>query len=134
MPGTLDAIETRPTSTPERTPVAEQTRIKPPQSAPTLFIAGISIGGHSVGFADSLRSSGWPKEADRLELFFALTDERDDAPLAKARYWRIFVQSPIEIRFDEAADKKTCTYYARWANEQGDVGPWSLPVSKTVVT
>jgi hypothetical protein len=67
-------------------------------------------------------------------LFIAVTHGPGDAPLDDARYWRSFVNSPAHIGYSERVDKKTATYYARWANEDGDVGPWSNPVSKTIAT
>ena len=125
---TLQGIETKPSETP-----AVRPQVKPPQDAPYLHLAEVSMGEHTIAFWDHRLHRSLPKGVTRLELFCVLHDERGDAPLEKARYWRSFVQSPVKIGFEESADKKTATYYARWANENGDVGPWSSPVSKSVV-
>ena len=126
---TLDNVETKPCSDVQKQQLPAP---KPPQDAPSLHVAGIGFGTHTLVFAATRGRYEIPKDAVRLELFLALTDGPDDAPLSQARYWRSFVQSPITIQFAHDQDKKTATYYARWANENGEVGPWSTAVSKTI--
>ena len=125
----LDNVETKPSSDEQR---QEMPETKPPQDEPLLHVAGIGFGTHTLVFAAGRGRREIPKDAVRLELFHALTDGPDHAPLSQARYMRSFLKSPITIQFEEYLDKKTATYYARWANENGQVGPWSTAVSKTI--
>ena len=58
----------------------------------------------------------------------AVTEE-ESAPLAQAQFYGKFTRNPIEVDFTEEQDGKVATYYARWASQRGDTGPWSVPVS-----
>ena len=52
----------------------------------------------------------------------------------------VYVQKPLTWSVEEARllakkakdNKKIATYWGRWANSKGQVGPWSLPVSMTI--
>lgn len=117
----------------ERKQAEEREARKTPKEAPYVVVESIEFGAHVLRFGRNDGRLGMPKGVVRLELFYVLHTARDHAPLGKAEYWRSFVESPIRVSFDVNHDKLTATYYARWANAYGDVGPWSEPFSKTIV-
>ncbi len=44
-------------------------------------------------------------------------------------FYFAFRKNPIASAFDHADDGKCATYFARWADAKGQVGPWSMPVN-----
>ena len=103
-----------------------------PTTPPLLNILGNLPGTQTIRYADTTTpdSRAKPFGASELQLFLAIAD--DEAPLSAAQFYGKFTRNPIEVEFDETADKKVATYYARWASVRGDVGPWSLPVTMTI--
>ena len=53
-------------------------------------------------------------------------DEVDDPEAAT--FYSCVARNPVGVEFTAADDGKTATYFARWANNSGEVGPWSQPV------
>lgn len=117
------AIGVRPVN-PNRDP------IHVPQSSPILTVLGSTPGSHTVRFADwhTPDSRKKPFGAANLQLFVAVGEEPEGDP-SKARFVGAFTQNPVGVLFDSEDNKKTATYYARWASRRGEVGPWSIGVS-----
>jgi hypothetical protein len=104
-----------------------------PTTPPLLNILGNLPGTQTLRFSDSTTpdSKAKPFGASELQLFLAIGTE-EPAPISSAQFYGKFTRNPIEVDFTEADDKKTATYYARWASQRGEVGPWSLPVTMTI--
>jgi hypothetical protein len=107
--------------------------IPAPSSSPLLDVIGATPGQHTLRFADSGSpdSRKKPFGAMNLQLFrvvgTAPANTPDDADFVGA-----ITKNPVEVGFDFSEAGKTATYFARWANRRGEVGPWSAPVSMTI--
>ena len=103
-----------------------------PATQPTLSVKGALTGSHTVTFVDSLNDKkAKPFGAQTVELRVAITEEgTSDVNLAKT--YGLFSKNPIGVAFEHEDNQKTATYWARWANVRGQVGPWSNPVSMTI--
>lgn len=108
--------------------------IEVPTTQPLLNIVGQLPGQQTVRYSDANTpdSRARPFGASELQVFLGITTGTGDAQLADCRFLGKFTRNPIEVEFNETDDKKTATYYARWASPRGDTGPWSLPISMTI--
>ena len=104
-----------------------------PTTPPLLNILGNLPGTQTLRFADTTTpdSKAKPFGASELQLYLGI-GTTELAPLSACQFYGKFTRNPIEVDFDETDDKKTATYYARWASVRGEVGPWSLPVTMTI--
>lgn len=120
------AIGVRPIN-PDRVPVPA------PGTSPLLNIVVATPGVQQLRFADSLTpdSGAKPAGAASLQLFVAIGTAAATDPDA-ADFKGAFTRNPLAVDFDAADDGKVATYFARWANPKGEVGPWSLPVSMRI--
>ena len=109
------------------------TPIPPPSTFPLLTITEPMRGMQDLRASDS----GTPDKKARptgvagMLLFravgtSAVTDPAQAASLAFA------TKTDFEATFDPADNGKTATYFARWTNGKGEVGPWSAPVSMPI--
>jgi hypothetical protein len=120
------AIGVRPINT-DRVPVP------PPGTSPLLNIVLATPGVQQLRFADSLTpdSGAKPIGAASLQVFVAVGTAAVTDPDA-ADFKGAFTRNPVAMDFPAADDGKVATYFARWANSKGEVGPWSLPVSMRI--
>lgn len=120
------AIGVRPINT-DRVPVP------PPATSPLLNIVLATPGVQQLRYADSLTpdSGAKPAGAASLQLFVAVGTAAAIDPDA-ADFRGAFTRNPLAVDFAAADDGKIATYFARWANLKGEVGPWSLPVSMRI--
>ncbi|CAN5540944.1 hypothetical protein BH10PLA1_BH10PLA1_02190 [soil metagenome] len=107
--------------------------INVPDSSPLLNVLGSTPGSQTVRYADSSTptTAAKPFGAASLQLFVAV----GDAPVGEwtaANFYGAFTKNPVGVGFDPTDNGKTATYFARWQSRNGDVGPWSLPVSLTI--
>ncbi|HEV2296747.1 MAG TPA: hypothetical protein VGR35_23095 [Tepidisphaeraceae bacterium] len=114
-------------------PNPERNPINVPASSPLMNIIGATPGAQTVRYADTSApdSGAKPFGAASLQLFVAITDE-PTTDEAVAKFYGAFTRNPIGVAFNEADDGKVATYFARWADRKGQVGPWSLPVSMRI--
>jgi hypothetical protein len=47
----------------------------------------------------------------------------------QARFLGFVTKAEFESDFSPADNGKTATYFARWTNAKGEMGPWSPPAS-----
>jgi hypothetical protein len=111
----------------------ERNPINVPDSSPLLNVLGATPGSQTVRYSDTNTpdSAAKPFGATALQVFLAVTTAAVDDP-SEAEFYGAFTKNPIGVGFDEADDGKVATYFARWQNRRGDVGPWSLPVSMRI--
>lgn len=104
-----------------------------PQSTPMLTIAGSAPGSMTMRYCDSNTpdSGKKPVGAFSIELYMAIAPEPVENPETAVKY-RAFSRNPIYVVWNEADDKKTATFWARWQGRRGDTGPWSVPISTTI--
>lgn len=107
--------------------------IDPPSTAPLLNILGATPGVQSLRVADTTTpdSKSRPFGASNLQLFLGIGTE-EPLPQAQCSFYGAFTRSAIDVEFSENDDGKIATFYGRWANQKGKVGPWSLPVSMRI--
>ena len=107
-----------------------------PQSEPLLKFQGLAPGMHGLRFSDAKtpNSSAKPMCAVRLELFMALSDPNGPEPtIDEAKYLRSYTKNPIRIMLPAPGTPKLVTYWGRWADSRGEVGPWSVALHTTIV-
>jgi len=104
-----------------------------PQTAPILNIIAATPGAQTLRFADSMtpETGKKPFGATELQLFVHVADEAIDDPDA-AQFYGKFTKNPVGVAFDASDKGKEATYFARWSDRKGQVGPWSLPVNMTI--
>lgn len=120
------AIGVRPVNT-ARTPVTV------PASSPLLNVVGATPGSQTIRYVDSMlpNKRGKPFGASSLQLFVAVATDPVADPDA-AQFYGAFTRNPIGVAFARADNGKTATYFARWADRKGQVGPWSQPVAMAI--
>jgi hypothetical protein len=107
--------------------------INVPASSPLLNIVGATPGSHTLRYADtSTPDSGKkPFGAANLQLFVVVGTTPVIDPDA-AQFYGAVTRNPVAVGFDAADNGKMATYFARWADRKGQVGPWSLPVTMAI--
>lgn len=120
------AIGVRPINT-TRTPIPA------PGTLPVLNIVGGTPGSQTLRYADSMDPTrrAKPFGVENIQLYVAIGDEPVASP-DQAEYHGAFTKNPIGVAFSPADNQKVATYFARWADRQGRVGPWSLPASMAI--
>lgn len=120
---------------PRRAPGQHTTRINAPDQMPQLMLTELEIGSHTVrilGQGQSGRSAR-PRGAAGLLLFRAIADgpimDRDEA-----RFLAFVTRSEYLSEFtrDGSLRGKTATYFGRWTNLKGELGPWSTATSMQI--
>jgi hypothetical protein len=112
-----------------------------PQSAPLLKFIGTTPGRHMITFSDTYSPTSRKKPfcAVRLELFMMMTDPTEPVPMSYdetapgSSYLRSYTRSRMQIAHPQPAKPMLITYFARWADSTGEVGPFSLALPTTIV-
>ena len=73
-----------------------------------------------------------PLGAIGLQLFVAVAAGSVNDP-AVAPFRAFVTRQPYAVGFEPADNGKIATYFARWQNGKGETGPWSNPISFTIV-
>jgi hypothetical protein len=120
------AIGVRPVN-PSRDP------INCPATSPILSIIAATPGAQTLRFADSMtpETGKKPFGATELQLFVHVADTATEDPDAASFYGK-FTKNPVGVAFSPTDKGKEATYFARWGDRKGSVGPWSLPVTMTI--
>lgn len=107
--------------------------IDPPSTSPLINIVGQTPGVQSLRVADSTTpdSRARPFGCANVQLFLGI-GTTEPLPQAQCQFLGAFTRSHIDVDFSETDDGKLATFYARWANQKGEVGPWSLPISMRI--
>ncbi len=105
--------------------------IPAPATYPILTLAEIRRGAHALRISDSEHERAKPRTAMGMVLFRAVADGPVMKPEA-ARFLALVTRSECRSDFDHADNGKTATYFARWANLKGELGPWSRPASMPI--
>ncbi len=111
------------------------TPIPAPASAPILAVIGATFGQHTLRYADENTPAARRKPfgAVGLELFVAIADAPVSDP-AEASFVRVVTRQPLAVSHDSADNGRMATYFGRWITRTGLAGPWSSPVSYTIVS
>jgi hypothetical protein len=111
-----------------------RTPITCPQTSPLLSITRCTPGVQVVRYADTNTpdSMAKPFGAVFLELRVAIADTLA-GDVEQARPAGMFTRNPASVSFTNQHDRMKATYFARWVSRRGEVGPWSLPASMSIV-
>lgn len=111
-----------------------KTPIPAPSTNPILSIIGATPGAHTLRFADANTPDkrGKPFGASGLEVWRVIGTTPVMTPDG-ALFMGMVTRQPFASAFNAADNGKTCTYFARWSTQKGLTGPWSAPVSMTIV-
>lgn len=110
------------------------TRNPAPVTQPLLNVVNATPGVHLVRFADSASPAARrkPPLVTSMQLFEAVTDGDPAPDPSVAVFVGNFGRNPIRTDQDPLNVGKTATYFARWMNRRGEVGPWSAGASLTI--
>lgn len=115
-------------------PDTQPTPVPPPSSYPLLSLSGMQPGIQDLRAADQNTPTkrGRPAGSAGLLLFRAV----DEAPVTdpnEAKFLSFVTRSAFQSHFTAADNGKVATYFARWTNSKGEVGPWgpaaSMPIA-----
>lgn len=109
------------------------TPVPPPSTYPVLAVSGMGQGVQDLRAADQSTPSrrGRPAGTAGLLLFRAV----GVAPIidpAQATFLSFVTRAEYQSQFDSADNGKVATYFARWTNSKGEVGPWGPPASMPI--
>jgi hypothetical protein len=109
------------------------TPIPPPSTFPLLTITEPMRGTQDVRAADQMTPTkkARPAGAAGLLMFRAVAEDAITDP-TQAAFLSFVTRAEFISTFDPADNGKTATYFARWTNAKGEVGPWSAPVSMPI--
>jgi len=104
-----------------------------PSTAPMLAITGAFSGEHIIRYVDETTptSRRKPHGVQFIEIYRNIASgpnpvESDAEPVG------LFGKQPVNIPQDQVNTGLTSTYFGRWVNTKGEVGPWSLPIAMTI--
>jgi hypothetical protein len=115
-------------------------RVATPHGAPVISVTEVGAARHTLlardrdhlnGEAEDGGSASRPKGAIGLLLFRVVAD----APAAqpdRAEFLGFITRGKAQSLFTTADRGKTATYFARWTNAKGQMGPWSVPTSMAI--
>jgi hypothetical protein len=114
-------------------PAAAPTPIPPPATVPVLAVAGMRQGIQEVRATDESTpgSRARPAGSAGMLLFRAVAGEAVTDP-RRAEFLAFTGKTEFSCAFPPADHGKVATYFARWTNAKGDMGPWSQPLPVSI--
>lgn len=111
----------------------QPTPIPPPSTYPMLTVAGMGQGLQDLRAADQATPTkrAKPEGAAGLLLFRAVGVAPITDPTL-AGFLSFVSRTEYQSHFISADNGKIATYFARWTNAKGEVGPWGPPVSMPI--
>ena len=110
------------------------TTIPPPASQPLIAIIGATPLQHTLRYSDANTpdSRSKPEGVDGMVLYrtIAATGQEDQTA---GLFNQLVTRQPFASDFDPEDVGKVCTYFARWYNRKGELGPWSTPINMVIV-
>lgn len=107
--------------------------VPPPSTYPLLAVAGMGQGLQDLRAADQATPTkrAKPAGAAGLLLFRAIGTGPTTDP-TEAAFLSFVSRAEYQSHFTSGDNGKIATYFARWTNAKGEVGPWSPPVSMPI--
>ena len=112
-------------------PNPQRTPRPAPSTQPVISVVGATEGSQTLTFRDSVTGRNKPPGVTNIQVYRVIAPEAVQ-DRAGAELYSAFSRNPIGVEFSEADDGKVATYFARWADAKGQVGPWSLPTSMRI--
>lgn len=106
-----------------------QSRTPVPTECPSLSVIGLSLASHQLAAGDNVfgPQRAKPRGAAALLVVRTIADTPANDP-NEATFLTLATRNRFTSRFQTADGGKIATYFARWANSKGQLGPWSGPV------
>ncbi|MDP1662216.1 MAG: hypothetical protein Q8L55_09905 [Phycisphaerales bacterium] len=110
------------------------TPVPPPATYPMLTLAGMGVGRQELRAADQTTPTkrAKPTGTAGLLLFRAIGTAAASDP-SQCAFLAFATRTGFTAEFDPADNGKVATYFARWTNSKGQMGPWgpaaSMPVA-----
>jgi hypothetical protein len=113
----------------DRTP----TSLPAPVTQPLLEIINATPGEHLIRFSDALTpaSRRKPENVTGLQLYRTIGPAPTIDPVP-ATFVGVFTRNPLGVDTPAGSQGDMATYFGRWMNRKGEVGPWSAPASMTI--
>lgn len=112
---------------------AHPSPVPPPSTKPELAITKIDTGYQSVTARDEGSGAPRARPVGSVGLLVYRAVGTAAATLPSEATFLTFIGRPdVQSTFDTADRGKIATYFARWTNARGEVGPWSNPVSAAI--
>jgi hypothetical protein len=110
------------------------TPVAPPTTFPVVDLLAATPGQIKIQYRDSETpdSKAKPYGVVQMEVWVAVASAPVVDP-ALAVYFGPATKSPHFVDFEPASAGDVATFFCRWRNRNGGVGPWSSPVSMIVV-
>jgi hypothetical protein len=110
------------------------TPVPPPSTFPTLIITEPMRGLQDLNAHDSTTPNKRAKPSGTAGiLLFRAIGATAATDQAEADFLSFVSRTEFKATFDPADNGKTATYFARWTNSKGEVGPWgpaaSMPIA-----
>ena len=104
-----------------------------PTTKPELSITKIDTGYQEVSARDEGSAAPRARPVGSVGLLLYRAVGNAPASLPTEATFLTFIGRPeIQSNFDTSDRGKIATYFARWTNARGEVGPWSNPVSAAI--
>ena len=109
------------------------TPVPPPTTVPVLAIANMRQGLQEVRATDESTPSSRARPAGSagMILFRAIDDAAVTDPAA-AQFLAFTGKTDFTCAYAPVDNGKTATYFARWTNAKGEMGPWSQPMPVSI--
>lgn len=112
-----------------------RTAVPAPSSSPLLDLTFATSGIHQIEYADintpSLKAK--PPGVVNAQAYMEVHAIGTPSDLANAMFLGAFTRTPIVVSLDPADNGMEATYWARWQNRKGEVGPFGSPTSGTIM-
>lgn len=111
----------------------EPSPVPAPSTFPLLTINGAGPGTQTLRAADQETPTrrAKPAGAAGMLLFRTIATTPSDDP-ENALFLGFVTRAEYVSSFNSGDDGKVATYFARWTNAKGEMGPWSAPISMRI--
>lgn len=109
------------------------TPANPPAAVPILSVAGLDFARHELVVSNEAASGrrGKPHGAASLLVLRTISDRPVMHP-DNAQFLTLATRTRFSSDFTTQDSGKVATYFARWANAKGELGPWSAACSMRI--
>lgn len=109
------------------------TPVPPPSTYPMLSLQGMGVGVQDIRAADQLTPAKRSKPVGSAGmLIFRAVAEAPVTDPSQCAFLAFASKTDLKSNFTSADNGKTATYFARWTNSKGEMGPWSPGVSMPI--
>jgi hypothetical protein len=111
----------------------QPTPVPPPSTRPVLAIAGMMQGTQDIRATDEATPNrrSKPVGSAGMLVYRAVGTAAVNDPSAST-FLTFVGRTAVQSHFVSADNGKVATYFARWTNAKGEVGPWSQAVSGSI--